>query len=296
MGGPTWDKRYPDPDRLRDEVERLAESFVEALLDSIPRSEVRGIYLKGSAKKRWDSPLDYVPEISDVDMHIWFHGDNTWRRHLGTLSQAMEVQRKVELRYRSKISQPLHEPRPQLIVMNKMMAKFDDFVFSPRSTVRVLFGEVYPLGDYSDKDRIRRGDCRRLIENAEYLGVLPLQVVDRPGRYLWDSLRALVWRVSPSGPRVLHLAGVETEEAWSLNRTGVVSSLRRLGQNSMADHYSGFYLSAWEYFLSGFKNTDAGRAAIGSGARVLSEASGVARTWLAEHQADTAQRGDSDEL
>ena len=95
---------------------------------------------------------------------------------------------------------------------------------------------------------------------------------------------------------MLHLTGVEAEEDWSLNRTGVVSSLRRLGQNSVADHYSGFYLSAWEYFLLGFKNTDAGRAAIGSGARVLSEASGVARTWLTEHQADTVQAGDSDEL
>ncbi len=296
MGGPTWNGRYPDAGRLRGEVERLAECFVEALLDSIPRSEVRGIYLKGSATKRWDSPLDYVPEISDVDMHLWFHGDDTWRRHLGTLSQAMDVHRKVELRYRSKISQPIHEPRPQLIVMNKLMAEFDDFVFSPGSTVRVLFGEDYPEADYSDPDRIRLGDCRRLIENAEYLGVLPLQAVDKPGRYLWESLRALVWRVSPAGPRVLHVMGIETEEAWSLNRTGVVSNLRRLGQSSLADHYSGFYLSAWEYFLSGFKNTDAGRTAIGRGARVLSEASKVARTWLAGQPANAARSGDDDEL
>ena len=96
MGGPTWDERYPDPDCLIDEVERLAESFVEALLDSIPRSELRVIYLKGSAKKRCDSPPDNVPEISDVD--IWFREDDGWRSHLATLSQAMEVQREVSLR------------------------------------------------------------------------------------------------------------------------------------------------------------------------------------------------------
>ena len=43
----TWSARYLDRDRLRREVQCLAECFVEALLDSIPRPEVRGVYLKG---------------------------------------------------------------------------------------------------------------------------------------------------------------------------------------------------------------------------------------------------------
>ena len=146
---PAWNHHYPDPNRLRQEVECLAECFVEALLDSITRRELRGIYLKGSAKKRWESLLDYVPEISDVDMHVWFRGDDTWRSHLGTVPQALDVQRKAEISYRAKIAHPLHEPRPQLIVMNKMVAELGDFVLSPRSTVQVLFGEEFPKGDYS---------------------------------------------------------------------------------------------------------------------------------------------------
>jgi hypothetical protein len=284
----TWSARYLDRDRLRREVQCLAECFVEALLDSIPRPEVRGVYLKGSAKKRWESPIDYVPEISDVDMHVWFIEDDSWRRHLGTVSQALEVQRKVELRYRSEVSQPLHEPRPQLILMNKLMTELDGFVFSPRRTVQVLYGEDYPAGDYSNPDRIRRGDCGRLIEDEEYLGKLPLQVVDKPGRYLWESMRALVWRVSPIGPRVLHISGVGTEEAWSQNRTRAVSMLRDLGHGSLADGYTRFYLSAWDYFLSGFKDTDAGRSAIGAAAQALTEGAEVARGWLAAHPAGAA--------
>ena len=75
----------------------MAECFVSVLLDRIPSDEVRGVYIKGSAQKQWESPLNYVPEISDVDMHLWFHGDDTWKTHLGTVSQALEVQRRVEL-------------------------------------------------------------------------------------------------------------------------------------------------------------------------------------------------------
>ena len=288
---PAWSTRYPDPARLRHEVECAAESFVEALLQHIPRGEIRGIYLKGSAHKRWDTPIDYVPEISDVDMHVWFHEDDSWRRHLGTVSQAIEVQRSAELGYTSKVGRPLHEPRPQLIVMNKMMAELDDFVLSPQATVKVLYGDCYPEGDYSDADRIRRGECGRLIEDGSHVSRLPLQVVDRPGKYLWEMVRALVWRVSPTGPRVLHISGVETEEAWSLNRTGVVPALRDLGLGSLADSSAGFYVSGWEYFLSSYKDTDSGRAAIGHAVQVLTEGAEIARSWLARHPTSNSGGG-----
>ena len=66
---PEWNHHYPDPGKLRHEINHMADSFVEVLLDDIPSQEIRGIYLKGSAQKEWDSPVDYVPEISDVDIH-----------------------------------------------------------------------------------------------------------------------------------------------------------------------------------------------------------------------------------
>ena len=60
----------------------MAESIVEALLDEIPPEEIRGIYLMGSGQKEWDSPIDYVPEISDVDIHIQFYSDTVWRQYI----------------------------------------------------------------------------------------------------------------------------------------------------------------------------------------------------------------------
>ena len=66
----------------------MAKCFRDELLHLIPEGEIRAIYLKGSAVKAWESPLDYVPEISDVDMHVWFRDDPSWSRYLGTVSQA----------------------------------------------------------------------------------------------------------------------------------------------------------------------------------------------------------------
>ncbi len=278
---PKWDSRYPDRDRLRMEAECLAECFRDQLLSLIPEGEIRAIYLKGSVVKRWESALDYVPEVSDVDMHVWFHDDAAWPKYLGTVPQALEVQRGVEARFAARILRPLHEPRPQLIVMNKMMAEHEDFLHSPRTIVRVLYGENYPEADYSDSAGVRRHDSTRLVDEAGWVEKMPLHLVDRPGRYLREALRALVWRVSPSGPRVLHVSGLDTGQAWSINRTRVTLALRDLGLTSLADGYSAFYLSSWDYFLSSFTDSDAGRSAIQAAARVLTESAEIGRQWLA---------------
>ena len=62
-----------------------------------------------------------------MDMHLWFHDDDAWPRYLGTVRQALDVSAGVEARFAARIAHPLHEPRPQLIVMNKMMAEHEGF-------------------------------------------------------------------------------------------------------------------------------------------------------------------------
>ncbi len=284
----TWDSRHPDRDRLRMEAECLAECFRDQLLALIPAGEIRAIYLKGSVVKPWDSPLDYVPEVSDVDMHVWFHDYAAWPEYLGTVSQALAVQQGVEARFSARVLQPLHEPRPQLIVMNKMMAEHEGFVHSPRSTVSVLYGEDYPEADYSDTAGITRHDATQLVSEAEWVDRMPLHLVDKPGRYLREALRQLVWRVSPVGPRVLHVTGLDTEQAWSMNRTKVAIALRDVGVTSLADAYTAFYISSWDYFLSGFTYSDAGRSAIQAAAQVLTDSAEIGRQWLAANPDEPA--------
>ena len=280
LGPRRWDARLPDCDQLRAETRCLAACVRDQLRTLIPVAEIRGIYLTGSTVKPWESPLDYVPEISDVDVHVSFHDDGAWRQYLDTVPRALEVQSGIEACFARRIPQPLHLPRLQLTVMNQLMRERPGFVYAPQSTVVVLHGEPYPMDDYSTPDTIRRHNAADLLERAEFVRRLPLLAIDRLGPHARDLLGQLVWRVSPVGPLALHLAGLGTEHAWSLNRTRVIAELRNLDLDTLADSYTDFYLSGWDYFLSGFADTNACRAAILAGTRVLTEGAEIARQWL----------------
>ena len=258
----------------------MVESFVEVLLAEIPSGKIQGMYLKGSGQKAWDSPIDYVPEISDVDIHVQFYDDDAWRGRLGVFDQAMKIHREVERAYLSRVREPLHLPRPQLIVVNRMVQQID-YVPSPRATVRTLYGEEYPLADYSDPDAIRRIECDRLLADVAYLtDDYPLHIIDRFGKYVAEGLRTLAWRVSPAGPRALHVLGVDTELAWGLNRTHIVAMLAEIGESQLAGSYLEFYVEGWRFFRSRYQDFEAGRAAISAGVEALSRSAEIASQWL----------------
>lgn len=250
------------------------------LLSQVPTDEIRGIYLTGSTVKPWDSPLDYVPEVSDVDIHVSFRNDSAWREHLDTVPQALAVQAEIETCFEERIARPLHHPRLQLLVLNKLMAERPGFVYAPQSTVVVLHGEPYPKDDYSNPDTIRRHNAADLLDRAAYAERVPLLAIDRPWTYSRDLLSQLTWRISPVGPLVLHISGLDTEHVWTLNRTRVTAALRDLALHDLADAYSAFYLSAWDFFLSGFTDTTACRAAILAGTQVLTEGANLGQQWL----------------
>src|SRR5699024_3931053 len=67
---PRWSDRYTDPAAIRREADAMSSAYVTAMREAIPDDQIEGIYLKGSATKPWESPLDYVPELSDVDIHL----------------------------------------------------------------------------------------------------------------------------------------------------------------------------------------------------------------------------------
>ncbi len=84
-----WSGDFPPRKRLRAEVEAMTEAYLTAIEAVIP-GVLEGAYLKGSAVKRWDTPLDYVPEVSDVDVHLLFYEED--EAALDELATALEVQ------------------------------------------------------------------------------------------------------------------------------------------------------------------------------------------------------------
>ena len=139
----SWNDYYPDKEALRREVNFMLEAFVEVLLEEIPKSAIEMIYFKGSAQKNWESPLDYVPELSDVDIHLLFTDDSSTEKYLGSTSKALHILSKVEKRYFLKTEKPLHVPRPQFVILNHLLRE-KDFIPTPKSVVSVLYGKDYP--------------------------------------------------------------------------------------------------------------------------------------------------------
>jgi hypothetical protein len=256
----------------------MVASYVDALLRKVPESELAGMYFKGSAQKEWDAPLDYVPELSDVDVHVLFDDDEGAAKYLGSPEQALELQAAVEAAYLAKVPRPLHVPRPQLLVLNSFLNDAD-FVQTPAEAITVLHGRDYPEGAPLEADRVRALDAKRLSGQAEYLTRFPMHAVDKPAKYLREALRGIVWRVSPTGPRALHLLGASFAEVWTANRTRVVALLEDLDESEFADRYTQFYLSGWDYFLSGYGDHDAGRRALLAGIDVIRRGIEIADSW-----------------
>jgi len=260
----------------------MVAAYVDALFGRIPEAEVAGVYFKGSAQKEWTSPLDYVPELSDVDLHVLFAADGTEAKYLGAPEQALEVQAAAEAAYFAKVPRPIHVPRPQLLVLNAAIRE-PDFVPTPAEAITVLYGCDYPAGASLEAEAMKALDAKRLAGEAAYLARFPLHAVDKPALYLREALRGIVWRVSPAAPRALYLLGVPFAEAWTANRTRLVALLEEAGERDLAARYSRFYLYGWDYFLSGYGDHDAGRRALLAGIDVLRRGVEIGEAWGTSH-------------
>ncbi len=180
-----WDERYPSREVLRSEVESMLAAFVEALFEAIPEAEIDGIYAKGSAFREWDSPLDYVPELSDVDIHVLFKDAAAVKRHLGTLQQALSIQASVEALYFARVPVPVHVPRPQLMIANHLLTEKDyGIMHLPTPTTRE-FTQALRGSDAGFTNSARAGADRK-VGRKWFVGESPQLVSGLPYRQMSD--------------------------------------------------------------------------------------------------------------
>ena len=59
-----------------------------------------------------------MPELSDVDVHVWLHGEDEIAADGISLDAALRVQAAIERAYAERVPEPLHLPRPQIILLN----------------------------------------------------------------------------------------------------------------------------------------------------------------------------------
>jgi hypothetical protein len=261
----------PDYDALHE----LAREDVMTCLQvwkEIFSAEDRGVdyaYAKGSATKKWDSPIDYVPEISDVDIHVLTVKEEGFFKPPNDFDDAMSISQQYETRFNDTKPDALHMPRSQILRVQEM--KIHEEYCPPRiSDVYILFGNP-EQEEFLDSDLIRKYDLANLIQLEKIIEPIPRQVFDRAGHDFWSVLRSMTWRVSPSPVRLLSQKHDDPIELWSWNRTKIEHELRNQGYEQIADSYNGFYMSSWDLFLSEFKSSDAYRAVVTHGYYLLKQ-------------------------
>ena len=232
--------------------------------------EIEYAYAKGSAIKRWDSPIDYVPEISDVDIHVYTKKDDGFLKPPNDFTDAIRISEQYETRFHEIKPDAFHMPRSQIMRIKRMQKLMERYCPPRISDVNILFGNP-PQEEFGDVDDIRRQDLQNLEDLYDYIEPVPRQVYDRAGHDLWYIIRAMTWRVSPSPVRILSQTHDDPIDIWTWNRTKIEQELRNQDYESIADSYRGFYMSGWDLFLSDFKSGRAFREVVTHGYNLLKQ-------------------------
>jgi hypothetical protein len=236
--------------KARHDIRMCLQSWIEVLKDELGE-RIDYVYSKGSSMKKWDSPIDYVPVLSDVDIHILlkdeedlFHGCRD------RFEAAMRFSKRYEDRFFELEPDPLHFPRSQLVHINPFRGE-KWFVLPKVDAVQPLIGDPKPAKISSD-DTIRKIDLGNLIELKEYLHEVVMSAVDRAGFDFWSMIRRMLWRVSPSPVRVITQTYEYPAEVWNWNRTQICAQLLDMDLNEMERLYRAFYMAGWRLFISGY--------------------------------------------
>ena len=106
--------------RAKDDVIAAVKVWSEVLND-IFGTRLDYVYSKGSALKDWDSIIDYVPTLSDVDIHIMTTDANQlFTSDRKGFLQAMNVSKQYEETFLTERPDYLHITRSQVMQLNRL--------------------------------------------------------------------------------------------------------------------------------------------------------------------------------
>jgi len=258
------------------EARKDVEAAISVWGELIPErmgGRIRYAVLKGSVLKKWDSIVDYVPVISDLDIHIGTINDQPiFPQDRDGFLFALETTRLYEERFIGLRPTHIHIPRPQIVKMESHRK-----MWLPERTddTLSLFGEI-PFRDEESEADCRKRDHEALMELDALLNRMPGRIIDRIGLEYFRILRELCYIVSPTPVRVLSQF-TNSKYAWNLNRTGIIKGLDGEGLTALAAVYRSYYLKGWEAFETGFIDNDLMRELIALAYDVLWKSSEIAK-------------------
>jgi len=237
------------------EARRDVDAAIEVwrqLIHERLRDRVEYALLKGSGIKEWESPVDYVPVISDIDIHVGTkEGMPLFPKNRDGFLYSLETTRLYEKMFNEKRPDHLHIPRPQIMVVEENRG---EWLPESLGEIRPLYGEV-PLKPEESLESLRARDMDELSGLAPLLARLPEYVIERIDLEYYRVLRMLCYVVSPTPVRVLSQL-TDPKRVWTLNRTNVLQMLQHNGLNDIAQPYREYYLTGWKAFTEGFRDND----------------------------------------
>jgi len=235
----------------RKDVEAAISVWGELITERMGE-RIRYAMLKGSVLKRWDSIVDYVPVISDLDIHIGTIKDQPlFPQDRDGFQYALETTRLYEERFIGLRPNHIHIPRPQIV---KMESHQTMWLPERPDDILSMFGEV-PFRKEESEEDCRKRDHEALLELDALLNRMPGRIIDRIGLEYFRIFRELCYIVSPTPVRVLSQF-TDSRRAWKMNRTGIINGIDREGLTALAAVYRSYYLKGWEAFETGFTDND----------------------------------------
>jgi hypothetical protein len=215
-------------------------------------NKIEYAYVKGSSVKRWDSPIDYVPVLSDVDIHLkLMEGFSLFEENAEQFDQGLAISAEYEERFLNENPDPLHIPRVQVIAINRHLTDPDFVLPQHVEDQNVLIGKIgsWTVGP---PEEVKAVDLHNLLKLREVLAPLPESVIDRVGIDLIALIRRLCYEVSPAPVRLLSQFEENPYRVWDLNRTAIYAELKERGYPDLAENYRSYYQTGWEVFNSRF--------------------------------------------
>jgi hypothetical protein len=233
-------------------------------------NKIEYAYVKGSATKKWETEIDYVPILSDVDIHLKIKEGVMLFSSNNKFEESMNINEKYEESFIKKNPNYLHIPRPQVLELNSRISNADFILTSEISKDCILVGKPEIIKK-RPREEIQALDLKMLLNLQDLINNLPITLMDRSGIDYITLIRRLSYEVSPSPVRLLSQLEEDPYKIWDLNRTGITQKLVKNGYSDLAESYINYYKTGWEVFRSGFKNTSLMRSLLLKSYEVLSK-------------------------
>ena len=161
--------------RARDDVHLCIEIWSD-LLGSLYGDNLVCAYSKGSGVKPWDGEIDYVPLISDVDIHVHLKPEvPITTDDVNSFELAMKTPVEYEERFLEASPEHLHIPRTQITFV-RMLEDMVGHVAPRTSDVQMLIGRFKDTKPLS-AEQIREIGYEQLLSMKPFLEDIPRTVV-----------------------------------------------------------------------------------------------------------------------